>query len=131
MGNIMYKNLVLLFKWWLRYSQVDNTLKKRIVMSVHNIKGLKASSDNFLIGKDGLCAQLTSNDVDTVKVRSIIEDGLLLNVGNGESILFWHDNWCDCGPLKLAFLRLFSISSQKNFYISQMGFGKITLGVGI
>lgn len=46
-GNIMYKNLVLLFKWWWRFLQFDNTLWKRILMSVYNIKGLKASRESF------------------------------------------------------------------------------------
>ena len=44
-GNIMHKNLILLFKWWWRYSESDNTLWKKILKSVHGIKGLKASSE--------------------------------------------------------------------------------------
>ena len=28
-GNIMYKNLILLFKWWWRYSESNNTLWKK------------------------------------------------------------------------------------------------------
>lgn len=90
-------------------------------MSVYNIKRLKASSDNFRSVKDGLWAQLTSNDVDTVKVRSIIKDGSILNVGNKLSIFFWHDKLCEIGPLKEVFPRLFSISTQKNLFINQMG----------
>lgn len=91
-------------------------------MSVYNIKVLKASLYNFRTAKDGLLAQHTGDEVETVKIRSIIEDGLILKVGNGESILFWHDRWCDGGPLKVVFPRLFSISSQKNCFISQMGY---------
>ena len=40
-GNIMHKNLVLLFKWWWRFFESDNTLWKRILQSVHDIKGVK------------------------------------------------------------------------------------------
>ena len=46
-GNIMHKNLGLLFKWWWRFSQSDNTLWKRILQSVHDIKGVKASRETF------------------------------------------------------------------------------------
>lgn len=121
-GNIMYKNFVILFKWWWRVSVCDNTLWKRILMSVHNFKGQKASSDNFRNAKEGLWAQLTNDEVETVKIRSIVEEGMVLKVGSGHSIIFWHDKWCDVGPLKEVFPRLFSISTQKNFYINHMGY---------
>lgn len=55
-GNIMYKNLTLLFKWWWRFSESNNVLWKRILMSVHSVQGLKASSDNFRNVKDGVWA---------------------------------------------------------------------------
>lgn len=45
--------------------------------------------------KDGLLAQLTSNEDETVNVTSIVEEGMVLKVGSGDSTLFWHDNWCD------------------------------------
>lgn len=92
-GNIMHKNLILLFKWWW----------KRILLSVHKIKGLKASSIAFNEVKDGIWAQLMSDDSDTSKIRTIVEEGKTLNVGSGVSILFWHDKWCEIRPLKRAF----------------------------
>lgn len=36
--------------------------------------------------------------------------------------MFWHDPWCEVGPLKVEFPRLFAISSQQDLFISQMGF---------
>ena len=52
-GNIMHKNLILLFKWWWRFSESDNTLWKIILQSVHEIKGEKASSETFRkLGKE-------------------------------------------------------------------------------
>ena len=119
-GNIMHKNLILLFKWWWRFSESDNTLWKRILMSVYEIKGLKASSDVFIKVKDGIWSQMLSDDVGTSKIRTIIEEGMLLNVGCGDSILFWHDRWCEAGPLKGAFPRLFTLSLQKNLFINKM-----------
>ncbi|XP_057532930.1 uncharacterized protein LOC130810822 [Amaranthus tricolor] len=120
-GNILHKNLILLFKWWWRFSESDNTLWKRIIKSVHDIKGDKASMDTFRNIKTGTWSSLTCNEPDIVKVRSILEDGMVLRVGDCSSIQFWHDRWCEAGVLKSIFPRLFAISLQKNSEISHMG----------
>ena len=120
-GNIMHKNLILLFKWWWRYSESNNDLWKRILMSVYEIKRFKASAESFRNVQKGPWAQMMSNDVDTAKTRSIVEEGMILNVGDGRSILFWHDKWCEQGPLKLMFPRLYSLSTQQNMFINQAG----------
>ena len=52
-GNMMHKNLILLFKWWWRFYESDNSLWKQILMSVHDINGLKASSETFRKVKEG------------------------------------------------------------------------------
>ena len=52
-GNIMYKYLILLFKWWWRLTETNNTLWKSILMSVYALKGLKATSDNFRKVREG------------------------------------------------------------------------------
>ena len=90
-------------------------------MSIYNIKGLKASSESFGAVKEGIWAQLLICHAHTLKFRKIVEDGMQLSVGNGNSILFWHDRLCDLGPLKTSFPRLFAISLQDNAFISQMG----------
>jgi reverse transcriptase-like protein len=120
-GNILYKNLILLFKWWWRFSDSDCTLWKRILISIHNIKGLKASSESFGHIKQGTWAHLVSNDTDTKRIRDIVDEGLQIKVGDGNSTKFWHDKWCPNGPFKKAFPRLFSISLQREEVISQMG----------
>lgn len=61
-------------------------------------------------------------DGETSKIRTIVEEGRVLKVGDGASISFWHGKWCDMGPLKREFPRLFSISLQQNLFINQMGF---------
>ena len=119
-GNKMQENLILLFKWWWRFSESDNTLWKRILISVYEIKGLKASSKTFKKAKEGTWSQLLSNEADTSKIRSIIEEGMLVKLGNGTSIRFWHDSWCEAGIFKRIFPRLYIISLQKNSFISQM-----------
>ena len=90
-------------------------------MSVYDLKHLKASSAAFSKVKAGSWSHMMKNDVATSKIKTIVEQGMMLSVGRGESILFWHDKWCDLGPLKAAFPRLFSISIQKNQFITHMG----------
>ena len=102
-GNIMHKNLILLFKWWWRFSESDNTLWKRILQSVHEIKGVKASSETFRRVREGTWSYLLSNDSDTSRIRTIIEEGMVISVGNEKSVLFWHDRWCEAGILKRIF----------------------------
>lgn len=65
--------------------------------------------------------QLLSNDDDTRKVREIVEQGLQVSVGDGCSILFWHDKWVSPTPLRVSFPRLFGISLQSEVVISQIG----------
>ena len=120
-GNILHKNLILLFKWWWRFSDSDNTLWKRIIKSVHDINGERASLDAFRKVKTGTWSYLMNNDLDTVRVRAIIEEGMSLRVGEGSSVRFWHDKWCEAGILKCIFPRLFAISIQRNSQISQIG----------
>ena len=120
-GNILHKNLILLFKWWWRFSESDNTLWKTILKSVHDLNGVKASMDTFRKVKTGTCSSLIKQDSATVKIRSIIEEGIVLRVGDGSSIQFWHDRWHEAGILKNIFPRLFAISLQKHSRISQMG----------
>lgn len=88
---------------------------------MHNIRGLKASYETLCNVKEGLGSQLINNDVETSKIRLIVEAGMTWSVGCGESILFWHDKWCEGGPLKRLFPNLFVVSSQKNLFINQMG----------
>lgn len=64
---------------------------------------------------------MMSRDSTTSNVRAIVEEGMIQKVGRGNSILFWHDSWCDCGPLKGSFPRLFLLSMQRYAFINQVG----------
>ena len=88
LGNIMHKNLILLFKWWSRFSEPENTLWTRILKSVYEIKGLKALSETFSKAREGKWSHLVSNDNDTSKIRSIIEEGMILKVGKENTVRF-------------------------------------------
>ena len=120
-GNMMHKNLILLFKWWWRFSDSNCSLWKKIIKSVHEIKGVKASSEAFSKVREGSWASLMSKDAETSRVRYVVEEGMIVKLGNGCSTRFWLDTWCEVGPFRRAFPRLFLISMQKNCFINQMG----------
>ena len=90
-------------------------------MFVNEIKGLEASTKTFSKAREGTWSHMLSNDAYTSKIRSIIEEGMIVKVENGNTVQFWHDRWCEIGPLKRVFARLFTLSLQKNLLISQMG----------
>lgn len=82
-GDIMYRNLILLFKWWWRFFEAEISLWKWILLSIHNIRGLKASTDAFSNVKEGILSQMVCTDDDTSKIRTIVEKGMILSVGCG------------------------------------------------
>ena len=82
-GNIMHKNMILLFKWWWRFSESDNSIGKNILKSVHDIKGLKASSETFSKIREGtwshfpqIICNITSKKF-TDKSDGVLERGIL------------------------------------------------------
>lgn len=90
-ANILQRNLALLFKWRWRFLKEGGPLWKRIVCSVHNIKGTKASSNIFKDLKDGVWGQFWGKDDKLVHFRGLVDEGIVNIVGNGVSISFWHD----------------------------------------
>ena len=75
----------------------------------------------FSKAREGTWSHMLTNDADTSKIRSIMEEGMIVKVENGNIVRFWYDRWCEIGPLKRVFPRLFTLSLQKNLLISQMG----------
>ena len=55
-GNLMQKKLVLLFSLWWRFSRKDDIHWKRIITSVHDVKGVIASTEAFSNTKCGAWA---------------------------------------------------------------------------
>jgi len=50
--------------------------------------------------------------------RGKFENRFKWEVGNGRDILFWEDNWLGSGALKSRYLRLFSLSVNKEVSLS-------------
>lgn len=90
-GNILHRNLALLFKWWWRFSTESNPLWKRIIKSVHKILDFKAQADIFKNCKNGLWGQFRMIVNKWGEVTKVVEDGLAHKLGDGRSLHFWED----------------------------------------
>lgn len=55
---------------------------------MHKIKGLKASVENFKNAQTGIWAQMMKNDTETMKIRQLVEEGLVNKLVNGATICF-------------------------------------------
>ena len=64
---------------------------------------------------------MMSKDMETTKIREIIEGGIHNRLGDGRFHLILKDHWCCPSSLKNAFPRLFLILLQKEHYINQIG----------
>jgi hypothetical protein len=54
------------------------------------------------------------------KAREWYEKGTRWKVGNGKKVRFWHDIWLGNCPLKIKFPRLYRISRQQDFSVSDL-----------
>ena len=75
-GNLVHNNFAFLFRCWCRFSQEDVSFWKRIVSSIHLIKGMMASKDGFCSAKFGVWAQLINSDEETSLVKNMVSEGM-------------------------------------------------------
>lgn len=73
-GNLLTKNIALLLKWWWRYTKEDETLWKKIVMSVEEITGKKASLECFQNSKVGIWKDIAGIGHDDTMAAKIVEE---------------------------------------------------------
>lgn len=56
------------------------------------------------------------------KINKVITEGWCKRVEDGKNTKFWQETWIRTMSLKLRFLRLYSVSLQKEKYVANMGF---------
>ncbi|KAK2660961.1 hypothetical protein Ddye_007494 [Dipteronia dyeriana] len=93
-GRIVDKNNGMLAKWVWRYGKDKDLLWRKAVSSL-----FKERSQS----------------------RRIMDEGLKIVVGNGESVNFWSDVWCDNLALKDRFPRIFALAVKKVGVINTFG----------
>ncbi|KAL5172857.1 putative ribonuclease H protein [Glycine soja] len=112
-------NKALLFKWkWLMFHQPDQ-LWTRILISMYNgWRGLEYGprKQYFSTWWADLSAIFQQQNVVSA------DNQIRWKLGRGDKFLFWEDPWGDEGvPLKDQFHELFSISSQRDLRVAEVG----------
>lgn len=92
-GNIKIKNLGLLEKWWWKYSNEFNPLWKRVVQSTNDLKSNFASISTFYHISKGTFNYIQKSFPKYPWVEDILDKDMVIELGDGQSILFWHDSW--------------------------------------
>ena len=56
---------------------------------------------------------------------------IIFKMGDGSSIRFWHDLWCEGLPLENIFSELFNITSNKEASMAELLLSSAALSIGI
>ena len=121
-GNLLHKNISLLFKWIWRFFCEPKSLWRSVISEKYKYSSSFRIAD-LQIPKAGgpwrsICAKILKNS----NAKSIAMNGIRYKVENGKTALFWHDIWIGDSSLKILFPRLFSIAASKNVTIESLGF---------
>ncbi|XP_048490068.1 uncharacterized protein LOC125492022 [Beta vulgaris subsp. vulgaris] len=121
-GNLLHKNLALLFKWVWRYLHEPDALWRRIVQEKYKLPQ-HFNTQNIITPLKGgpwknICNAITKNK-DAMQLAST---GTKKRVGNGRQTYFWYDLWITDLPLNAIFPRLFSIATNQLATIASLGF---------
>lgn len=123
--NLKNRNLALLAKWWDRFCLASSDeLWKRVLIekyytnSSHLSPLLEVTNSVSKYWKD----ILSIGDVQISQPQvSSFASCFKWNLGLGDKIRFWHDNWASELPLKFLFPRLFALTVNKDCSVAAMG----------
>lgn len=120
-GNLKHRNIALLFKWLWRFFQEPNSLWRRVVTEKSGYHNILIFSD-ISIPRNGvpwrnICNTILQHPVAKSFTKKLVRK----RVGNGSSMLFWHETWLEDFPLKYRFPQLFTIAIAPSATIASMG----------
>ncbi|XP_058734104.1 uncharacterized protein LOC131605811 [Vicia villosa] len=122
--NIEMFNVSLLNKWRWRFLVDTEAVWRSLLVHIYgpleaavfNGKEYSRSGNNSLWWRD-----IRSLSGQTETMGDWFQKGISCRVGTGSRVLFWKCKWCGSIPFQLAFPTLFSISSQQNATVANMG----------
>ncbi|KAK3229608.1 hypothetical protein Dsin_001489 [Dipteronia sinensis] len=121
-GHMLVKNIGLLAKWCWRYGSEVNSLWKRVLCAKYgsDTKDLRwkwgsSTKGSFFINT---ISRLVNEDS---QAAGIIKDGIQVVIGRGDRVCFWEDIKWDSIPLRIAFPRIFALSTTKYGRLLEFG----------
>lgn len=113
-GNILHRNMALLFKWVWNYFNNPPSLWRQVIQEKYRYP------QSLTIGElqlpktggpwRGICASLLQHP----QAKQLALNGIRKRVGDGSNTLFWHETWLEALPLKVRFPRLFRLALNQD-----------------
>lgn len=119
--RLLEDNSALLAKWWCRFCKENEALWIKVVSRRYGL------GDEVWFPKVPTRGKASNIWKDICSLGNICADmgecliqGFSFKVNSGNNIRFWKDKWSGDVTLKLAFPRIFNISTQKDAFILEM-----------
>lgn len=120
-GNLLHRNLALLFKWAWRLFAEPDSLWCRVIRCKYKYSWYLSPSDLEVPSHGGPWKKICGSLLNNPHAKNLTLKGPRKRVGNGLNTLFWLETWITDSPLKEKFPRLFSISSHQRASVNAMG----------
>lgn len=121
-GNLLNRNISLMFKWIWRFLNESCALWRNIIQAKYGCCPRLLPHELNIPARRGpwrnICASVLRHPVTSEMLKSKIRRV----VGNGLHILFWEEIWVSDTSLKSQFPRLYSITMDSHATISSLGY---------
>ncbi|GMI67424.1 hypothetical protein HRI_000411700 [Hibiscus trionum] len=119
--NLDAKNKALLAKWGWRFATEKEALWRKVILCKYgpflpSWKPQIGNSKNISSIWKGIMKNLSKEDVD-VWMNS---NSFRWQLGDGNTILFWEDSWCDSKPLCIIYARIYRLQTRKRTTVAEM-----------
>lgn len=115
-GSIGNLNLALITKWWWRYKVSKEQLWAKVIGALHG--GVRTYQFIPCKNVSGVWKSIAAAGRELAKRNINIEDMLVCEVGVGNSVQFWNENWVAGGRLRDRFPMAYGISRDKKVMVA-------------
>ena len=121
-GNMLNRNILLLFKWWWRFLTEPHALWRKVILHKYGYFPPFSLNDITIPSTGDPWKDICSSILQKNHVKKFVLSCVRKGVGDGSSTLFWHDLWVGDSTLKALFPRLFLLAHNPNSTVATMGF---------
>lgn len=117
-GNLLHRNISLLFKWIWRILHEPEALWRKVISEKY---GDFIAHELTIPKQGGQWKNIVSCILKNPVAKEMLKSHIRRVVRNGAATLFWQDLWLGQSPLKNQFPRLFSIAADPKATIASLG----------
>ncbi|KAE8656892.1 Protein MOR1 [Hibiscus syriacus] len=120
--DLNFANRVLLGKWVWKFANEKDSLWKNMICSIHNASTMSLDLNKVISPSDSwIWKGITRNYLAEDAIGNGLRSHSKIQVGNGKSIVFWHDVWLNEESLKGQFPRIYALSNNRWGKVSEFG----------